>query len=138
MNERISLKVITEQIEIPGWVKAITLTAFSQAEFSEEKLNGIYNLFATLLGMTADEARKKYALRYSWVKAITLTAFSQAEFSEEKLNGIYNLFATLLGMTADEARKKYALRYSAKFEQDRTEYLVEFFDSPADGRKTRY
>ncbi len=91
MNERISLKVITEQIEIPGWVKAITLTAFSQAEFSEEKLNGIYNLFATLLGMTADEARKKYALRYS-----------------------------------------------AKFEQDRTEYLVEFFDSPADGRKTRY
>lgn len=91
MNERISLKDITERIEIPGWVKAITLTAFSQAEFSEEKLNGIYNLFATLLGMTADEARKKYALRYS-----------------------------------------------AKFEQDRTEYLVEFFDSPADGRKTRY
>lgn len=91
MNERISLKDITEQIEIPGWVKAITLTAFSQAKFSEEKLNGIYNLFATLLGMTADEARKKYALRYS-----------------------------------------------AKFEQDRTEYLVEFFDSPADGRKTRY
>ena len=91
MNERISLKVITEQIEIPGWVKAITLTAFSHAKFSEEKLNGIYNLFANLLGMTADEARKKYALRYT-----------------------------------------------AKFEQDRTEYLVEFFDSPADGRKTRY
>lgn len=91
MNERISLKDITEKIEIPGWVKAINLTAFSQAKFSEEKLNNIYNLFATLLGMTADEARKKYALRYT-----------------------------------------------AKFEQDRTEYLVEFFDSPADGRETRY
>lgn len=91
MNERISLKDITERIEIPGWVKAITLTAFSQAEFSEEKLNGIYNLFATLLGMTADEARKKYALRYS-----------------------------------------------SKFEQDRTEYLVEFFDSPANERRNRY
>lgn len=91
MNERISLKDITEKINIPVWVKAITLTAFSQAKFSEEKLYGIYNLFAKLLGMTADEARKKYALRYS-----------------------------------------------AKFEQDRTEYLVEFFDSPADGRKTRY
>lgn len=37
MNERISLKVITEQIEIPGWVKAITLTAFSQDKFSEKK-----------------------------------------------------------------------------------------------------
>lgn len=91
MNERISQKDITERIEIP-----------------------------------------------SWVKAITLTAFSHAEFSEEKLNVIYNLFANLLGMTADEARKKYALRYTAKFEQDRTEFLVEFFDSPADARKTRY
>ena len=91
MNERISLKVITEQIEIPAWTKAITLTAFSQAEFSE----------------------KKY-------------------------NNIYNLFAKLLGMTDDEARKKYALRYSAKFEQDRTEYLVEFFDSPANERRNRY
>lgn len=91
MNERISLKVITEQIEIPAWTKAITLTAFSQKKFSEEKLNGIYNLFAKLLGMSADEARKKYALRYS-----------------------------------------------AKFEQDRTEYLVEFFDSPANERRNRY
>lgn len=91
MHERISIKVITEQIEIPVWVKAITLTAFSQEEFTEEKYNNIYNLFAKLLGMTADEARKKFALRYL-----------------------------------------------AKFEQDRTEYLVEFFDSPADGRKTRY
>lgn len=91
MHERISLKVITEQIEIPVWVKAITLTAFSQDEFSEKKLNNIYNLFAKLLGMTDDEARKKYALRYT-----------------------------------------------AKFEQNRTEYLVEFFDSPAYGRKTRY
>lgn len=91
MNERISLKDITGRIEIP-----------------------------------------------SWVKAITLTAFSQDKFSEKKLNNIYNLFAKLLGMTADEARKKYALRYTAKFEQHRTEYLVEFFDSPADGRKTRY
>lgn len=91
MNKSISLRDITEQIEIP-----------------------------------------------SWTKAITLTAFSQKKFSEDKLNGIYNLFAKLLGMTADEARKKYALRYSAKFEQDKTEYLVEFFDSPADGRETRY
>lgn len=91
MNERISLKVITEQIEIPVWVKAITLTAFSQDEFSEKKLNNIYNLFAKLLGMTDDEARKKYALRYT-----------------------------------------------AKFEQDRTEYLVEFFDSPANERRNRY
>lgn len=91
MNKSISLRDITEQIEIPNWVKAITLTAFSQAEFSEEKYNNIYNLFAKLLGMTDDEAHKKYALRYS-----------------------------------------------AKFEQDKTEYLVEFFDSPADGRKTRY
>lgn len=91
MNERISLKDITERIEIP-----------------------------------------------SWVKAITLTAFSQDKFSEKKLNNIYNLFAKLLGMTDDEARKKYALRYTAKFEQNRTEYLVEFFDSPANGRKTRY
>lgn len=73
-----------------------------------------------------------------WVKAITLTAFSKKKFSEEKLSGIYNLFAKLLGMTADEARKKYALRYTAKFEQDRTEYLVEFFDSPANERKNRY
>lgn len=73
-----------------------------------------------------------------WVKAITLTAFSKKKFSEEKLSGIYNLFAKLLDMTADEARKKYALRYTAKFEQDKTEYLVEFFDSPANGRKTRY
>lgn len=91
MNERISLKDINERIEIP-----------------------------------------------SWVKAINLTAYAQKEFTEEKLNNIYNLFATLLGMTADEARKKFALRYLAKFEQDRTEYLIEFFDSPADGRKTRY
>ncbi len=91
MNERISLKVITEQIEIPGWVKAITLTAFSQDKFSEKKLNNIYNLFAKLLGMTADEARKKYALRYT-----------------------------------------------AKFEHDRTDYLVEFFDSPANERRNRY
>lgn len=91
MNKSISLRDITEQIEIPAWTKAITLTDFSQKKFSKEKLNGIYNLFATLLGMTADEVRKKYALRYS-----------------------------------------------AKFEQDKTEYLVEFFDSPADGRKTRY
>lgn len=87
MNERISLKVITEQIEIPVWVKAITLTAFSQDKFSEKKLNNIYNLFAKLLGMT---------------------------------------------------RKKYALRYTAKFEQDRTDYLVEFFDSPANERRNRY
>lgn len=91
MNKSISLRDITEQIEIPGWTKAITLTAFSQKKFSEDKLNGIYNLFAKLLGMTDDEARKKYALRYT-----------------------------------------------AKFEQDRTEYLVEFFDSPADERKNRY
>lgn len=73
-----------------------------------------------------------------WTRAINLTAYAQRAYSEEKLNNIYNLFAKLLGMTADEARKKYAIRYLAKFEQDRTEYLVEFFDSPADGRKTRY
>lgn len=59
-------------------------------------------------------------------------------FQKKKLNNIYNLFAKLLGMTADEARKKYALRYTAKFEQDRTEYLVEFFDSLANERKNRY
>ncbi len=59
MNKSISLRDITEQIEIPAWTKAITLTAFSQKKFSEEKLNGIYNLFAKLLGMSADEARKK-------------------------------------------------------------------------------
>lgn len=59
MNQKISLKDITERIEIPAWVKAINLTAFSQAKFSEEKLNRIYSLFAQLLGMTADEARKK-------------------------------------------------------------------------------
>ena len=74
----------------------------------------------------------------AWAKAITLTAFSQAKFSEEKLNNIYNLFAKLLGMTAEEARKKYAMRFSAKFEQDKTEYLVEFFDSPANERRNRY
>ena len=60
MNKSISLRDITEQIEIPAWTKAITLTAFSQKKFSEEKLNGIYNLFAKLLGMSADGRETRY------------------------------------------------------------------------------
>lgn len=61
---KISLKRNTESIEIPEWTKAINITADTCEAYSDEKLNAIYNLFAKTLGMTADEARKKYACRF--------------------------------------------------------------------------
>ena len=61
---KISLKHNTDKIEIPEWAKTIILNADTNEEFSEEKLNAIYNLFAKTLGMTADEARQKYTCRF--------------------------------------------------------------------------
>ena len=59
-----SLKHTTDKIEIPDWTKTIILNADTNEEFSEEKLNAIYSLFAETLGMTADEARQKYTCRF--------------------------------------------------------------------------
>lgn len=61
---KISLKRNTESIDIPEWTKAINITADTCEAYSDKKLNAIYNLFAKTLGMTADEARKKYCCRF--------------------------------------------------------------------------
>ena len=59
-----SLKHNTDKIEIPDWTKTIILNADTNEEFSEEKLNAIYSLFAETLGMTADELRMKCLVRF--------------------------------------------------------------------------
>lgn len=83
---KISLKRNTESIDIPEWTKAINITADTSEAYSDEKLNAIYNLFAKTLGMTADEARKKYACRF-------YVRFNQAysEYNVEFLDSIENM-----------------------------------------------
>lgn len=61
---KISLKRNTEKIDIPAWAKTIILNADTYEAYSDEKLNAIYNLFAKTLGMTADELRMKYLVRF--------------------------------------------------------------------------
>lgn len=61
---KISLKRNTESIDIPEWTKAINIIADTSEAYSEEKLNAIYSLFAKTLGMTADELRMKYLVRF--------------------------------------------------------------------------
>lgn len=61
---KISLKRNTESIDIPEWTKAINIIADTSEEYSEEKLNEIYSLFAKTLGMTEDELRMKYLVRF--------------------------------------------------------------------------
>lgn len=73
-----------------------------------------------------------------WTKTIILNADTNEEFSEEKLNAIYNLFAKTLGMTADEARQKYTCRFYVRFNQQYSEYYVEFFDSVVNNSKLKF
>lgn len=61
---KISLKHNTQKIEIPEWAKMVILNADTYEAYSEEKLNAIYSLFAKTLGMTADELRMKYLVRF--------------------------------------------------------------------------
>ena len=61
---KISLKQNTDKIEIPEWAKTIILNSDTDEEYSEEKLNAIYSLFAETLGMTADELRMKCLVRF--------------------------------------------------------------------------
>ena len=61
---KISLKRNTDKIEIPEWTKTIILNTDTYEEFSVEKLNAIYSLFAETLGMTDDELRMKYLVHF--------------------------------------------------------------------------
>lgn len=61
---KISLKHNTDKIEIPEWTKVINVIADSTEDQSDKKMNEVYKLFAKTLGMTDDEVRKKYSLRF--------------------------------------------------------------------------
>ena len=61
---KISLKHNTGQVEIPEWAKTIVIYADTYESYSEEKMNAIYSLFAKTLGMTSDELRMKYLVRF--------------------------------------------------------------------------
>ena len=61
---KISLKHNTDKIEIPDWTKTIILNSDTDEEYSEEKLNAIYSLFAETLGMTDDELRMRCLVHF--------------------------------------------------------------------------
>lgn len=88
---KISLKRNTESIDIPEWTKAINITADTSEAYSDEKLNAIYNLFAKTLGMTADEARKKYACRF-YVRFNQQYSESYVEFFDSVVNNSKSKF----------------------------------------------
>lgn len=73
-----------------------------------------------------------------WTKTIILNADTYEAYSDEKLNAIYNLFAKTLGITDDEARQKYTCRFYVRFNQQYSEYYVEFFDSVVNNSKLKF